>query len=486
MSAEPIDPLDQFRDWDPKVQAEVARRIEENLKSPPQVWYCKKGRTCDGDPHDGYDYQHARGDQWPPPGTDWLTWLMKGGRGSGKTRGGSEWTRKRTQTTRRFALIGPTVAHVREVMVEGESGIINVFARFGQKVLWEPSKRRITLPTGCIISTYSGEEPDRLRGPEHEASWLDEPSHMPLIAEVWDNLLMGLRIGERPQILCTTTPLPTKWTKELIAEDDTVTVTVSTYVNLKNLTPTFRKKVLNKYEGTRLGRQELHGEILEDVEGALWTWDDIENNRVNGVTPEEIAKQMERVVVSVDPTGTDSVRRDEVGLVVIGKLGRDFYVIYDASGRYSPNAWAKRAVSLAEEFGADCIVAERNYGGLMVSNTIENVNDFIKVKLVWSRRGKELRAEPVVGKYEQARVHHVGRLEELEDQQTTWVPGKGSSPDRVDALVHGITELGEDVGETSIAIPSGSMNGPTGTRPTSQFPSIFDRPSGFTPIPSRL
>lgn len=444
----------EIASWDPDSRARLVEALEHATN--PYVWYCRKGRGCDGKPHPGAPEPHARGDQWPPEGNDWTTWLALGGRGSGKTRSGSEWTRKKSQRAARGAIIGPTVAHVREVLVEGESGIIRVFERAGTKVLWEPSKRRVTLPSGAVISTYSGEEPDRLRGPEHHYAWLDEPAHMPLIRDVWDNLLLGLRLGKHPQVYCTTTPLPTQWVKDIIADPDTRSVRVSTYVNLDNLAPTFRKQVLEKYEGTRLGRQELHGEVLEDVEGALWSWELIESNRED--VPFEL---MDRIVVGVDPAGTSSRQRDETGIVVVGRRGNNLYVLADGSGHYTPDGWAGKAWALYERYQADSIVAEKNYGGEMVLSTLRNHRIHTlgrmdgHIDLVQSRRGKNLRAQPIVALYEQGRVHHTGVFEELETQMTMWVPGVGESPDRVDALVHACTDAGGVTERADIALPQG-------------------------------
>jgi len=453
----PFDP-EEFKRWDPKTQERVASALEAALNSERRAWYCKRGRSCDGKPHDGYNYPHARGDQWPPPGSEWLVWLAMAGRGWGKTRSGSEWTRRKTERVSRFALIGPTVSHVRDVLVEGESGIIRIFEMAGKKVEWEPSKRKITCPNGALIYTYSGEEPDRLRGPEHGAAWLDEPAHIPLIEALWDNLLLGLRLGRHPQIMCSTTPLPTKWMKVLVERPDTIVTRGATYENLDNLSPLFRQQVLEKYEGTRLGRQELHGEILTDVEGALWSWEIIEDNREFNVDYRDLT----RIVVGIDPSGTSSKKRDETGIVVVGQRENHLYVLEDASGHYTPEAWAAKAWEMYDKYEADKIVAEKNYGGEMVLSTLRNSRfnqkgrraDDSAASLVHSRRGKALRAEPIVGLYEQERVHHTSQFTDLEEQMTQWVPGTADSPDRVDALVHACTDLAKPDQVTSIATPS--------------------------------
>lgn len=397
------------------------------------------------------------------------------GHNSGKTRSGSEWVRFMSTRYERGSIIGPTVGHVRDTMVEGDSGLLAVFANAKMNALWEPSKRRITIDCNCtpdaalpkhmnghIIQCFTGDEPERLRGPQHAYVWLDEPAHFSLIQAVWDNMQFGLRLGDHPRILCSTTPLPTKWMKELIAEEDTVSVTVSTYKNMDNLAPTFKKVMLKKYEGTRLGRQELHGEVLEDIQGALWTWAMIEANRQLVKIDEEgnrhypvTIEDMDRIIVAIDPAGTSSKKRDETGIVVVGKRGDHFYVIADLSGTYTPEGWASAAWKAFDEYKADKIVAEKNYGGEMVLSTLRNSRPGGPVDLVTSRRGKALRAEPVVGLYEQERVHHLDLFENLETQMTEWVPGMADSPDRVDALVHGITKLYEGGGHSSFASPAG-------------------------------
>jgi phage terminase large subunit-like protein len=466
----------EWESWDQKSKDKLLHALQMAEKKK-KVWYCDRGRKCDGEPHGAFDYGHARGDQWPPPGDDWLVWLLKGGRGSGKTRAGAEWTRKMSESIQRVSIIGPTLPHVRDVMVEGDSGLLAVFEYAKTEALWEPSKRRITIPCKCkpgkkthtgdehYITAFTGVEPERLRGPQHGAVWLDEPAHFALIEAVWDNMMFGLRLGQRPVVLCSTTPLPTKWMKALIAEPDTRAVTVSTYANLRNLAPTVRKTILSKYEGTRLGRQELYGEVLEDIEGALWTWDLIEAYRSLPDTDEESGdlvrsirvEDMDRIVVAIDPAGTSSKRRDETGIVVVGKKGTQFYVLADRSGHYTPEGWAREAWKAFDEFNADKVIAEKNYGGEMVSSTLRNSRPNGPVDLVTSRRGKVLRAEPVVALYEQGRVHHFEVFGELETQMCEWVPDKDDSPDRVDALVHGITSLSVGSGPSSVAVPRGDL-----------------------------
>jgi phage terminase large subunit-like protein len=473
-----LDP-EVWRKWDAKSKDRFLNALEASERKK-QVWYCMKGRTCDGQPHDQYDYGHARGDQWPPPGTKWLVWLLKGGRGSGKTRSGAEWIRNMSKTMERTSIIGPSWSHVRDTMIEGDSGLLFVFDLAKETVIWEPSKRKLTVPCRCkktkygkaphrkghFIQAFTGEEPERLRGPQHAAVWLDEPAHFALIDATWDNMMFGLRLGQRPVVLCSTTPLPTKWMKTLIKEPDTVSVTVSTFANIKNLAPTFRKVMLAKYDNTRLGRQELYGEVLEDIVGALWTRSMIDDFRVERIMegegetavgrPALTHEDMERVIVAIDPAGSSDRKRDETGIVVVGKKGDHFYVIDDLSGHYTPNGWGQAAWAAYDKYEADKIVAEKNYGGEMVLSTLKNVRAEGKVELVHSRRGKVLRAEPIVSLYEQERVHHFSRFDELETQMTEWVPAKDDSPDRVDALVHGMTDLAELEAPTAIAVPKRS------------------------------
>ena len=452
----------QWKSFDKKSQEAILAAIEA-AKRDKKIWYCNRGRECDGMPHDDITYNHARSDQWPPPGMEWFVWLIKSGRGSGKTRSGAEWVRSITKRVGRIALVGRRGPDVRGTMVEGESGLINVCERAGMSYDWYPSRKEFHFGNGAIAYGYSAEEPDTLRGPQHGAAWLDEPAHMPLIQDVWDNLTMGLRLAGLPggaKVLCTSTPLPLKWLKDLQKDERTVTVTVSTHKNLANLDETFRRNVLEKYEGTRLGRQELYGEILEDVEGALWSYAIIEPYR-NKVDDLEFisAEDMDRIVVGIDPAGTSSKKRDETGIIVVGRRGDHFYVIDDYSGHYSPEGWARAAYQAYDKYNADLVVAEKNYGGEMVLSTLRNHRPDGNAKLVHSRRGKQLRAEPIVGLYEQGRVHHFENLEALETQQTEWVPDQDDSPDRVDALVHAITNLSGNRGPASIAVPKANIPG---------------------------
>lgn len=441
-----VDP-EQYKRWSPPAQQRALEllRKTDDVASRWKPFYCPS-LTCDGEPHGEWEWRHCRIDQRPPPG-EWFSWVLRSGRGGGKTRAGSEWVRKMTHHAPRIALVARTGGDIRDTLVEGESGILATSPPNAMPD-WEPSKRRLTWPNGAIGTCYSAEEPDRLRGPQHHAAWCDESCHWPLVQDVWDNLVLGLRLGRSPRVCITTTPKPIKWFRDLLKESGTIDIRTSTYANLANLAPTFREAVLKRYEGTRLGKQELHGDILEDVEGALWSLEIIEPHRMD-----QAPYGLERIVVAIDPAGTANRKSDETGIVVIGKIGDHLYVLADYSGRYSPNGWATRAVAAYEEFSADLIVAERNYGGAMVETTIRSTGTKARVKTVHSRRGKVIRAEPVVGLYEQAKVHHIGMLDELETEQITWVSGEGDSPNRVDALVHGAVELTNIGAPVEIATP---------------------------------
>jgi phage terminase large subunit-like protein len=447
----PIEVQQLTRNWTPEDKERALAEVKAKTGKQKQIWYCRRGRKCDGEPHEGALYQHARGDQWPPPGVDWFTWALVGGRGSGKTRSGSEYVRKMSSFVERIGMLAPTSGAARDTMIEGESGLIRVFERAGETVRYEPSKRRITFPNGGIGTLFSGEEPDRLRGPQHGLFWLDEPAHIPLIEDVWDQMLFGLRLGKQPRAVITTTPLPTKWMKARLAEETTRSSRVSTYANLANLAPTFAQTVLSRYEGTRLGRQELHGEILSDVLGALWKNQDIHHL--------DREPELSRIGVSIDPAGTNNRRSDETGIVAGGIAGGFAYILEDHSDKYSPTGWAKKAIQVYMRLKADFMCVEKNYGGDMVKSTIESTAKDMnvptpRVLVTTAMRSKELRAEPIVGLYEQTRVFHIGELAKLEEEMVTWVPGKGHSPNRVDALVWLLTELVGVTGQSSISSPA--------------------------------
>ena len=381
-----------------------------------------------------YDWQSwARPEQLPPPG-DWLTWFVQAGRGNGKTRTGSEWIRCRVERegARRIALVGRTPADVRDTMVEGESGILACCPEATRPV-YESSKRRLIWPNGAVALTFTSYEPDQLRGPQFDTILWDELAAFKYLRETWDNGQLTLRLGQHPRQMVATTPRPLALLKEIIAAPSTHLTRGTTYENLVNLAPTFRQQVLARYEGTSRGRQELLGELIDEIPGALWrrAW------FVRRAVPD-----MVRVVVGVDPATTSGEDSNETGILVAGRGVDGFgYVLADRSCRASPDAWARRAVRAYHEFEADRIIAESNQGGEMISLTIKTVDPTVPVELVHASRGKKARAEPVAALYEQGKVFHVASMPDLEDQLCSWVPEDGESPDRLDALVWALSSI---------------------------------------------
>ncbi len=376
----------------------------------------------------------ARDNQLMPTGS-WTTWLILAGRGFGKTRTGAEsinqWAEEDPKG--RFALVGRTAADVRDVMVEGESGILACSAPWFMPK-YQPSKRRLIWPNGAQATTYSGDEPDQLRGPQHTKAWADERASWRYDG-TWDQLMFGLRLGAKPQCVATTTPRPTKAIKEIIADPDTLVTRGTSYENKANLAAAFFRQIIKKYEGTRLGRQELLGQVIDDVEGALWKRAWIEATRVRK------HPDLKRIVVALDPPATDTEDSAEAGIVVVG-LGIDGhgYVLADHSRHGSPNEWASAAITAYYLFSADRIVGEVNNGGDMIEAIIRNIDRHISYESVRATRGKQLRAEPISSLYERSLVHHLGTFPDMEDQQCNWIPGE-RSPDRLDALVWALTEL---------------------------------------------
>jgi predicted phage terminase large subunit-like protein len=389
-----------------------------------------------------YDWTFwARENQVPPTG-DWRIWLLLAGRGYGKTRTGAEWVRARVMAglAGRIALVAPTAADTRDVMVEGESGLLAISWPEGRP-LYEPSKRRVTWDNGAIATTYSADEPERLRGPQHDFAWCDELAAW-RYAEAWDMLLFGLRLGADPRAVVTTTPRPTKLIRALVADPTVVVTRGTTAENRPNLAPTFLSQIVRRYAGTRLGRQELDAEILEDVPGALWSRNIIEAARKANEPPD-----MTRIVVAIDPAVSSGEDADETGIIVAGKdRSGHGYLLADVSGRYTPRDWAKTAIAAYRAHGADRIVAEINNGGEMVEATLRALDPGVPFAAVHAARGKAARAEPVAALYEQGRVHHIGALPVLEDQMCAFTADfdraqAGFSPDRVDALVWALTDL---------------------------------------------
>lgn len=382
-----------------------------------------------------------RQNQTPPEG-DWTTWLLLAGRGYGKTRTGAEWVHENVDKYERWTLIGRTASDVRDTMVEGESGLIAT-QRKDNPCRYMPTKRKVLWQNGAHALLFSADEPDQLRGPQSEASWLDELAAWKH-PEAYDYHIMGLRLGQRPRQVITTTPRPTRIIRELMKDHTTAVTRGSTYENRDNLPDAFFDLITRRYEGTRMGRQELYAEVLEDLPGALW-----QNSYFRYDEPPRGANgayDLIRVVVAVDPALSSDEDSDENGIIVVGLAGNGLvYVLDDLSIRGSPDQWARRAVYAYAEWQGDRIVAESNQGGDMVEAVIRNVAPDVPVKLVNASRGKRTRAEPVSALYEQGRVYHLRAFPELEEQMVTYSPDSyEGSPDRMDALVWGITELKPD------------------------------------------
>ncbi|HEX3640119.1 MAG TPA: terminase family protein [Ktedonobacteraceae bacterium] len=388
----------------------------------------------------------ARDKQIAPEG-NWSTWVIKAGRGFGKTRSGAEWIIEKAQEYPgcHIALVGRTVADVRDVMIKGRSGIIPISPPWFTPTYY-PSKRLLIWPNGSYATTYSAEEPDQMRGPQHSFAWGDELASWQYW-DAFDQLSFGLRIypapGVEPQAIFTTTPRNTKEIKALLADPSTVVTNGSTYDNRENLSKRFIHEIDRKYKGTRLGKQEIDGDVVDDIDGALWKRKWIDDNRVRE------CPELKRIVVAVDPPATSLETSEdpaEAGIIVAG-LGVDNhgYMLADYSMVGTPNEWATAAVKAYDIFQADCIVGEINFGGEMVGTIIRNIAKernmgSIKFKAVRASRGKQLRAEPISDLYQRALIHHVGVFSDTEDQMCNWVPGE-RSPDRLDGHVWAFTEL---------------------------------------------
>lgn len=382
-----------------------------------------------------------RNEQIPPDGM-WSSWLIQSGRGWGKTRTGAEWLADGalTRPGTRWAIVAPTFTDGRDTCIEGESGLLSVLRRRRPTVNWEQHWNRslgeVILPNGSRVKMFSSEKPDSLRGPQHHGAWCDEAAAWSHARETWDMLQFGLRLGVNPRAVITTTPKPVPLVRNLLADPATVVTRGSTFDNARNLAPSQLERLRTLYEGTRLGRQELYGELLTDTPGALWTEAMIASHRVDA------APVLRRVVVAIDPAVTSGDDSDATGIVAAG-IGLDghIYVLHDRTCRESPERWARIAVELYDEVQGDRIVAEVNNGGDLVEAVLRTVDDTVPYTKVTASRGKRMRAEPIAALYEQGKVHHVGRFDELEDQMTTWTPEAAGSPDRLDALVWACSHL---------------------------------------------
>lgn len=386
----------------------------------------------------------ARPNQLPPEG-DWLTWLVLAGRGFGKTRCGAEFVREEVTSKRsgRIALIAETQKDLEEVMVFGESGINSVFPPH-QRPRITKKPVRIEFHTGAVAFGYNATEPDQLRGPQFDLAWGDELAKWRYAKETWDQLQFGLRLGDRPRTIITTTPRPIPILKEILAAATTVVTRGVTTDNRVNLAPSFIKTITDKYAGTRLGRQELSAEILDDVPDALWTRAALDRDR----RKPDAVPPLRRVVVAIDPAAkkNDAVEDGAATGIVVAAIGEDGrgYVLDDATCRESPNGWARKAMACFDRYEGDCIVGEVNNGGDMVESTIKVVRNTAPFKAVHASRGKWTRAEPIAALYEQGRISHVGTFADLEDEMVNFGPNGmvgDASPDRVDALVWALTEL---------------------------------------------
>ncbi|WP_294608694.1 terminase family protein [uncultured Roseovarius sp.] len=386
------------------------------------------------------------------PEGDWRTWVIMGGRGAGKTRAGAEWVRAQVEGARpldkgrcqRLALVGETIDQVREVMVFGESGIM-ACSPPDRRPEWQATRKRLIWPNGATAQVFSAHDPEGLRGPQFDGAWVDELAKWKKARETWDMLQFGMRLGDDPRVCVTTTPRNVGVLKELLAAPSTVVTSAPTEANRAFLAESFLDEVRARYAGTRLGRQELDGVLVDEAEDALWTGAMLEGARVDQVP------EMDRVVVAVDPPVSGHSGSDECGIVVVGAITRGpvqdwrAYVLADFSiSAASPARWASAAIRAMEQWGAERLVAEVNQGGDMVEQVIRQVDPLVPFRKVHASRGKVARAEPVAALYEQGRIHHLRGLSALEDQMCAMIArgyeGKGS-PDRVDALVWAISDL---------------------------------------------
>ena len=391
-----------------------------------------------------YDWDwNARPKQIIPSG-EWTTCLVMAGRGYGKTRIGSEWVKQQVKTNKYVNLMGATGDDAIDIQVEGESGILNVCNRWERPIF---KKGALYWPNGAISLIFSAEEPERLRGKQHMKLWADELGAW-RYPDSWDQAMFGLRLGNNPQALITTTPRPTELIKNIAKDPNTIIIRGSTYDNKDNLAPSFFNKIVTKYEGTRLGRQELNAELLEENENALWTQKLIEEARVRAfdLDGKKIKYSFSRIVVAIDPAVTSGPESDFTGIVIAAKgEDGDYYVIEDITLLGKPIEWATKAVNAYHDYKADRIVAETNNGGDMIENLIRSVDSNVSYKKVTATRGKLLRAEPISALYEQGKVHHIGLFKELEDQMCNYTGDpRAKSPDRLDALVWALTELSEN------------------------------------------
>lgn len=416
----------------------------------------------DLDPHDlqalPWLFEFWALDHQLPPEGNWRTWVILGGRGAGKTRAGAEWVRSMVEgdmpadpgRAKRVALVGETFDQVRDVMIFGDSGIL-ACSPPDRRPEWQATRRRLVWPNGAVAEAHSASSPEALRGPQFDAAWVDELAKWKKAEEAWDMLQFGLRLGDNPQQVVTTTPKNVEVLKRLLETASTATTTAPTEANRAYLAQNFLSEIRARYGGTRQGRQELDGELLEDADGALWTSAGLEGARARELP------EFDRVVVAVDPAVSSGRASDACGILVVGAQLRGerkdwrAVVIEDATVQgATPTGWAEAVIAAYERHGADKVVAEVNQGGDLVETMVRQIDPMVSYKALHARRGKIARAEPVAALYEQGRVRHYGDLGPLEDQMcqmtSTGFVGNGS-PDRVDALVWALTELMIPVGD---------------------------------------
>ncbi|WP_299818558.1 terminase family protein [uncultured Jannaschia sp.] len=385
--------------------------------------------------------------QLPPEGSDWRTWVIMGGRGAGKTRAGAEWVRSKVEgsrplqagSARRVALVGETYEQVRDVMIEGDSGILRCTPS-DRKPTWKAGQRKLVWPNGAEAQAFSAHDFEALRGPQFDAAWVDELAKWKKAEEAWDMLQFCLRLGDNPQAVVTTTPKNVPVLKDILERSSTVSTHAPTEANRANLAKGFLAEVMERYGGTRLGRQELEGILLEDIEGAFWTSAVLDALRTN-----DVPRKLDRIVIGVDPAVTSSGMSDETGIVVVGAIMSGppkewrAYVLEDATvSASSPTEWAQAVARAYDRWGADRVVAEGNQGGDMIEAVLRQVAPTVSYRKVTARQAKGARAEPIAALYEQGRIRHLRDLGTLEDQMCRMAVGgyRGSgSPDRVDALV---------------------------------------------------
>lgn len=453
--------LDELAKLPPAEAQKVLAEVEfADLMAIAYDWTGEYARAKQLPP--GHPRHHCDGCEAPGNDPDWSVWANFSGRGGGKTRSGAEWVRSRVESgqARRIALVAETAADCRDVLVEGESGILAVSPpSFCPK--YEPSKRRLTWPNGVIATCFSGDKPGQLRGPQFDTTWIDELAKYRFPTDVWDQAEFSTRLGD-PRIIVTTTPRAIPVIKALVADPDTHVTVGSTYENKINLAAKFIRRIVRRYEGTRLGKQELLGLILEDIAGAIVAHAMIEKARVKEApwhyecgkrckvdcecSDRRKVSSLRRIMVGVDPAATSGENANESGIVAVSSCtDADLYVLADRSAILSPAGWAGAAIDLYDELQADRIIAEINNGGEMVESTIRQVRSNVSLETVHASRGKHIRFEPVGALYEQGRVHHVGSFPDLEAQVCAFTPegyeGGEASPDRADALVWAATPL---------------------------------------------